>query len=256
MRILSSSCLVLLLFAQTIQAQSLERKIYSSAGDQALIGLTSYSYTFGEPFIGTDLTSLPSLTMGFHQPIPLSLLAVHSLEANGTWEEDLAVLSWTTDAFVPRSWFQIERSENGIDFLPISELDQHAQSTYSLTDEDSKWLSSSTLYYRISWMDATGLMIGSEVLKLRKPGNTQDYFEIFPNPADQFVNFRIAVQDPSPTDVLLFDAIGGLVWQKSIAAPISSELYQIPLANFAAGTYILNIRTTSTTHTQRLVIAH
>ena len=249
---------IALLLPCLLNAQSLERKIYSSGGDQALIGLNAYAYTFGEPIIGTDQSNLPSLTMGFHQPMPQSLLAVHELHARVRWESDASLLNWETDAFVEGSYFLLERSVDGNAFLSIEEI--HAQAisanVYTFRDQQAARLSARTLYYRISWVGNHGALIGSELLEVRVPVQGSSYVELFPNPASISANLRIVQASPSPTNLLMLNSLGAIVWKNRIETPDPEQAYQIPIAQLASGTYILRIHTATEQQTLRLIIAH
>ena len=58
----------------TLDAQSLERKVFSSVGGKTTSAPYYFSFTIGEPVIGTDQNTLPILTKGFEQPIDPTIL--------------------------------------------------------------------------------------------------------------------------------------------------------------------------------------
>ncbi|MEL6256528.1 MAG: hypothetical protein AAFR87_31285, partial [Bacteroidota bacterium] len=65
-----------LLFIQllTLEAQSFDRKVFSSVGGNTTSAPYYFSFTIGEPIIGTDQNTLPILTKGFEQPIDPTIL--------------------------------------------------------------------------------------------------------------------------------------------------------------------------------------
>lgn len=60
----------------SLQAQILERKVFASQGGTITTGPYYFSFTIGEPIIGTDDITLPILTKGFEQPIDPSILSL------------------------------------------------------------------------------------------------------------------------------------------------------------------------------------
>jgi len=59
-----------------LSAQVLERKVFASQGGTTTNGPYYFSFTIGEPIIGTDDATLPILTKGFEQPIDPSILGL------------------------------------------------------------------------------------------------------------------------------------------------------------------------------------
>lgn len=68
--------LLAIVFPGSLSAQSLERKVFASQGGTTTSGPYYFSFTIGEPIIGTDDVTLPILTKGFEQPIDPSILGL------------------------------------------------------------------------------------------------------------------------------------------------------------------------------------
>lgn len=82
----------LLIFLQlsSSDAQSLDRKVFSSVGGKTTSAPYYFSFTIGEPIIGTDLNNLPILTKGFEQPIDPTILEAIRRGQVGVGKESLS----------------------------------------------------------------------------------------------------------------------------------------------------------------------
>ena len=67
---------LLSLLGCSLYSQSFDRKVFASQGGKTIGGAYYFSFTIGEPIIGTDDNALPILTKGFEQPIDPSVLDI------------------------------------------------------------------------------------------------------------------------------------------------------------------------------------
>ncbi|MEM7368145.1 MAG: T9SS type A sorting domain-containing protein [Bacteroidota bacterium] len=250
---------VLLWTTLTSSGQSLERKVFSSAGDHQLIGLTSYSYTFGEPFVGTDLTNLPSLTMGFHQPMFMTVLAVEHFELYARWQEASAALQWTSNRFVAGSIFMIERSTDGITFSWIGELASASlnRNAYSFTDSAASQLNTSLLY-RVTWIDQFGHSLGEEMVELRPYEDMREplSWQLFPNPAREETNLRLRLPTALAVELIVYNSLGQAIKRVSISGIAGIQTHPLSLSDLSAGTYMIHLTTPYHTANTRLIRTH
>ncbi|MEM8891381.1 MAG: hypothetical protein AAGD28_25610 [Bacteroidota bacterium] len=82
----------LLLLVPCLEAQSLDRKVFSSVGGKTTSGPYYFSFTIGEPVIGTDQNTLPILIKGFEQPIDPTILEAIQRGQVGPGKESLSRL--------------------------------------------------------------------------------------------------------------------------------------------------------------------
>lgn len=106
-----------------MKAQSLERKLFSNGGGNGTVGLNTFSMSFGEPVVGTDQSSIPYLTRGFHQPIPLVLLKETILGPLEVRERnDRMYLAWHTIINHGATFFEVEYAPKNASFSLLKTL--------------------------------------------------------------------------------------------------------------------------------------
>lgn len=249
----------LLLLAYQIGAgQSLERKVYSSAGDHQLIGLTSYAYTFGEPFIGTDLSNIPSITMGFHQPVFTTILAVHHVELKGRWENARAVLDWTTDQLVAGSSFSIERSLDGHSFswVGVVQTGANRSNLFSFVDQESRSLAGVPLLYRLTWKDKNGATLSTKTVDIQSNVSSDMSWTLYPNPTQGMAYLQISLPESAPVKLSISNALGQQVQAFSFVAYAGDQTHPLNLSDLPAATYLIQITTPTRTTNTRLILTH
>ena len=114
-----------------VKGQSLERKVFSTAGLTAAPTGAYFSTTIGEAIMGTRLDALPFLVQGFQQPIILRPLAAISSELHGHWQNNQVVLNWYTDMAAEDGHFVVERKFERENFQAIKLVGSSGTTDYS-----------------------------------------------------------------------------------------------------------------------------
>ena len=107
----------LLLSLHKIWGQSMERKVFSPVGGKVQSGQYYFSFTLGEPIVGTDDNQLPIFTKGFEQPIDPSILESIRREQEENKLEH--ALSYHPNPFKDHIKLQYTSSQSGIKSLQI-----------------------------------------------------------------------------------------------------------------------------------------
>lgn len=156
-------------------------------------------------------------------PLPLNLISFAGTKTNNN-----ALLQWRTASEVNVSRFELQRSDNGQNFVSIGTVSAGGNN-YSYTDA-GVFNSKQTVYYRLKSVDIDGRFTQSSIIRLQK--TIGGVATVFPNP----VTDRIAISGLQQTGtVSLYDASGKLLLQQIVTA----QTVTMDLSGYAKGMYLL-----------------
>ena len=143
--------------------------------------------------------------------------------------------------------YEIERSLNGTDFFSIvtvaADLSQGTAATYKFTDPNIISLrSSGNIYYRIKEVDLDGRYVYSDIRNIRLDSKPIT-INVYPNPAKDYTNLILDLQDAATIALTITDAAGKLMQQTSFPAFKGNNQHNIDLSKFASGTYLIKVNT-------------
>ncbi len=178
----------------------------------------------------TDFSQFIITTSGTSLPIELLFFnanAVNNREAH---------LDWATETEINGDYFLIERSQNGIDFERLGQIDAIGNSTstqnYSFIDLNPlQGLS----YYRLKIFDLDGTFKYSEIKPINIYKNNQ--ILVFPNPTDKEKGLTINCQLDDEYELILFDATGKIVLEKTF-----QKETRINTNYLSSGTYMYRVK--------------
>lgn len=143
------------------------------------------------------------------------------------------LLRWKTENEINTALFDIERSEDGIDFSSIGTLPAHNTNgthDYSLADRHPL---NGTSYYRLKQVDADGKYVNSNIIAITR-NNVDNSITAFPNP----VKDRVTILFPASTQqrkLVMTDAKGAIVNNMVVSPGIST--IKTDMSGFAKGIY-------------------
>ncbi|MEL7531858.1 MAG: T9SS type A sorting domain-containing protein, partial [Bacteroidota bacterium] len=149
-------------------------------------------------------------------------------------------LRWETQEEINSDYFLIERSLDGQLFQKIGKVPaKGTESQYAYIDDTSP---KGKLYYRLKEVEFDGNYSYSEVRTLRLSDKLS--FEVFPNPAKEFVELRISVPGTESYAIALTDLTGRLMQSKKIATnPQQNAIYRFEMEDLSRGVYVVSLRT-------------
>lgn len=164
----------------------------------------------------------------------LSILPVTLSEFIGAVNNCNVSLSWTTTLENNFSHFDLEYSENGVDFITVKTV-QSKQSATGSKYQVNYPQTAATGYYRLKMVDIDGTYsYSNKVLQFRTNCN-DNRITLFPNP---IVNDRTTITGLPPGSIIqIHHSDGKLV---NTLKPAQS-VYQVSMERYAAGTYIITI---------------
>ncbi len=165
---------------------------------------------------------------------------VELLQFEATLLDERAVLDWQTRTERNADYFEVQKSENGLEFAPIGKV--NAAGTTN-TPQDYQFVDPTPLfgatYYRLRQVDRDGnselgpVRVVKRIDKLR--------YEIFPNPTDAVLQVRLhtLVKDDFTLEVI--DMQGRVLFTQSYE-PSEVLSTEIPISTLPAGQYTLRMR--------------
>ncbi|MBS1486751.1 MAG: T9SS type A sorting domain-containing protein [Bacteroidetes bacterium] len=200
-----------------------------------------------------DKSTMQSTDPGFYSwvaaqpssPLPITLLYFSVADVSGQSVE----LTWATSSELNFSYFLIERSGNGKNFLPIAEVQGHGttnvQHQYGLTDFHPL---AGTNYYRLTSVDFDGFtqsfqIIAAECLTSKK-------ISIYPNPVeDHNLHIDINFDSENPTQIIIMDLAGVVKIETT-----TSESQTVVPVNLESGIYLVKTSNGSIRQISRIII--
>lgn len=176
-----------------------------------------------------------SVTVTVNDITPIELLSF-----SATWQDNTqqnAFVRWQTVTEINNSYFEVQRSIDGIHFTAAGYLPGAGNSNttlnYTLTDNDLT-TGSNIFYYRLKEVDVNGHITYSKIVSIKRNPNANSII-ISPNPTTGIINISGNQQIKT---FILFDAIGRKIYS---AKEEINNSRRINLSNLASGVYVYSI---------------
>ncbi len=203
---------------------------YIGPGWAEAVATISGAGTVSSPYYAkaSGYTSFDPFVVGNATALPLNLLSFTAVKKNNAIS-----ISWTTSNEINTQGFEVERSNDGSNFMQIGKVAARNNSSnyYELVDAN---LFVETTYYRLKIMDMNGSYRYSNIASINS--KQLDVLGAYPNPA----NNSITVMHPKAnthTSIKIYNALGKEI--QSIAVPKDAMQTSINVQHFAAGEYFL-----------------
>ena len=178
-------------------------------------------------------------------PLPVELLSFSGRNQNNT-----NLLTWATTNEVNNAYFEIERSQNAIEFVKIGVINANLSNenikNYAFSDVS---FTETTNYYRLNQVDNNGKTDYSKIIAIKSGQNTNISVDIYPNPSKNTfiidVNGDISVK----YSVVVYDMQGKSV----VNTNVSGNKCVISLDNCVVGVYFVKISSENRVITKKIV---
>ncbi len=215
---------------------------------------SAYPYVVGPTFYGNKVVAIvntiPGTAVTYTGPIlPVDLLNIYGfINGNNT------ILKWTTSIEKELNYFEIERSNDGLNFEKVGIVNAIGNSTnkneYSYTDYTSF---SDKKYYRLKQVDKNGLYSYSKILVIQK-NNKHDEIAIFPNPVASLLILQAKGITQNSKDIELVNLQGVVIKRKQFYQ--GSTICFIETNDIPNGTYFIMIADVNSKKSFPIVVAH
>ncbi len=191
-----------------------------------------------------ELTGITSFSGGSGAVIviPVTLLAVDWLYFEGQTNQKINTLSWATAAEYNSDYYNIQRSQNGIDFQTIgvvaAEGNSSSPTTYTFDDKNPY---SGENYYRLELIDKNGLTNYSSIILLYINGEGLGY-HFYPNPTNDIVYYEIESLKEEKLQIEVIDVLGRIVQKKTLNTVLGNNTIPIELKDYTAGSYLIRVQ--------------
>ena len=199
-----------------------------------LIGLTSNSVTY------VEMDSIQGFSGGSGGVIlvPNSILPIKWKSFNGETDNEINYLRWVTETETNTDYFEVERSQDGINFEGITLVNAAGNSltdkTYSYNDE-IPYVGQN--YYRIKLYNLDGSVEYSNIIVLNISKN--DNYQIYPNPFDNTITYYYNNTRPEIINIEIINLLGQSIYNK---IETSTNKLVINLNDLIPGFYKIKIK--------------
>jgi len=182
---------------------------------------------------------------------PAGVLPVELTSFTAVKREQTSVLNWTTRLEINNDKFEIERSDDGKNFIAIGAVKGKGTTTntsnYEFVDE-KPFIGFN--YYRLKQLDKNGAYEYSEVRQLRFDAKTTGPIRVMPNPVSDFIEVQNLASN-QVKEIMIYDERQRLI--RTIDVTGESPANRFNLAELQSGVYHLKFVGEKLIHTERIV---
>lgn len=173
--------------------------------------------------------------------------------------ERAAQLDWSTSSETNGSHFEIERSQDLLNWSTLGTVDAVGESTveqnYSFLDNTlplNARNNHKVFYYRLNMVDNDGSNEYTDARSVRFDIDGEEEFLIYPNPSinEVYVNLANITEETGPATMHIINMNGQLVKKVTLA---SSDDIRVDVSDLLAGTYFFVARQAEKTFTQKII---
>lgn len=148
-----------------------------------------------------------------------------------------ALISWSTAEEINSSHFEVEKSENGIEWKSVGRVNSSGNSS-SPRNYEYNDLQGGSAQYRLKQVDIDGQLRYSATART-SCDNRNVYVNLYPVPARDFVNLVVGANSAVKTNIQVFDNKGKLVINMPVTLTSGQNSFRINVHHLATGEYYL-----------------
>jgi len=170
-------------------------------------------------------------------PLPVELISFTGKYNKLANTNDLA---WLTASEINNNYFEIMKSDNGIDFISIGIVKSSGNSSgnSNYTYQDKKPFAGIN-YYRLKQVDVDGRAKNSNIINISVKKNAADLI-LYPNPASS--NISIEYSDGfENTSMDIFNLLGVNISDKTIMNQETNRKINLNISQLPPGIYVLKL---------------
>ncbi len=155
------------------------------------------------------------------------------------WKKSTSnLLTWTSALEIKNGFFEMERSENGRDFVKIGRVNLNVHETSNRKYQFEDAAAPARCYYRLKFVPVHGASSYSKsILVVRS--NQQSMLLTFQNPVSNLLTFNLETKKKSVVSLRIISMSGVVKTLKLVQCQEGTNSFTQSLSTFAAGTYLL-----------------
>ncbi|HOZ51417.1 MAG TPA: lamin tail domain-containing protein [Chitinophagaceae bacterium] len=156
--------------------------------------------------------------------------------------ENTVDLKWQTAQEKNVSRFEIERSNDNLNFKKIGEVNAKGN-TSSISDylfNDATAINEFN-YYRLKIVDLDNQFAYSNIILVKLSNLGSRIVSLYPNPTKDNINIEISSEKNQSSQIQIFDALGKLIFEQPLLLEKGFQKHNLNLAQLAKGQYTLRI---------------
>jgi hypothetical protein len=156
-------------------------------------------------------------------------------------DRNVAQINWNSELHGQSTFFELQRSVDGVNFYSIGQYPTRVHGRYMTTD-DLKILDRGWVYYRLKYIIPSGAYYFSQAQVLYVDGTDNLSVTIAPNPVTDRFKIQIKSTVSTPVEIHVKDQTGKLVHKQVVTAGSGFNQWQIEKnRSWVPGTYMVEI---------------
>lgn len=185
----------------------------------------------------------------YYQPLPVDLV-----QFSAEWKEQSVLLKWQTSTELNNDFFEVQWSENGVDFKVIDVVDGNGTDPDGATYETLHQNPETVNFYRLRQVDFNGQFEYSNILQLTQKGAKQLSWQVYPNPFSDAIHLNTQNEESEDIEILVYSLQGKLVHQSTLNTVSGNSVERLSLeSNLSKGVYMLVLSSPSHQEVIRLI---
>ncbi|HTF05951.1 MAG TPA: T9SS type A sorting domain-containing protein, partial [Bacteroidia bacterium] len=170
-------------------------------------------------------------------PLPVELVAF-----SGVSFDDHNHLDWVTASEMNNDYFNVERSDDGVNFHTIGTVDGSGNSTQHIEYPFNDYSPIEGInYYRLKQVDFNGAVTYSNIVALEFHRGNMSVANVKPNPTNGEVNFDFFTPVETTIHVVITDVTGRVVRDEYKSVKAGANLVNTMIEDQAAGIYSMTV---------------
>jgi len=185
------------------------------------------------------------------------ILDKNFVDFRGELSEDIMQLSWSVLNNQQVQYFEVQRSEDGVNFVTIDKVNRRfleSTSAFYSYNDNASYLYNTFIHYRIKLVNINMVINYSHIISIRLPGTEETKVSIVPNPVRDMMQLQILSKSSRTIRLVIFDQSGKLISSRKFEQKGRSAITLDDLANQSRGIYFALVYIGDKIYRQKLVL--
>lgn len=211
-------------------------------------------YRYVAEYVNSCGTFYDTVTITATSTVPVTLTSFDAVKNNND-----VMLNWVTASEINNDYFEVQRSNDGVNFEKIGQVDGNGSTTsvssYAFNDKNvlADFSSVSAFFYRLKQVDFDGTTEYSKTVRVSNNILTANNIEVYPNPNNGAFNIMLPANEQSTVQLIIVDRTGRIVEQKMMSLQQGDNLLDLNLS-LSKGIYMILIQQDGISVSKKFVV--